>query len=182
MKGIEISNASPLMIRPNSRVRQGRVPGKDLFNCLARFRGEIGLGDQTHDPMAFIDQEKHVATVNRLNTKNVETKVAIKGAGEVGMELLYADEDGLSRSERIIVGRQRAGHLIATGLIFRSLPRKEYSRLGSAGHIVATVRRSLIIYSFFSGFLVILWRSDVTIHTASAPMPSPIEKPRPIRA
>src|SRR4030095_8231563 len=47
-------------------------------------------------PLSY--QEKHVATVNRLNTKNVETKVAIKGAGEIDMELLYADEDRLSRS------------------------------------------------------------------------------------
>src|SRR4030095_15917981 len=45
-------------------------------------------------PLSY--QEKHVATVNRLNTKNVETKVAIKGAGEIDMELLYADEDRLS--------------------------------------------------------------------------------------
>ena len=58
MEGIEISNASPLMIRPNGRVRQGRVLGKNLFNCLARFGGEIGLGDQTHDPMAFIVPSK----------------------------------------------------------------------------------------------------------------------------
>ena len=58
MEGIEIPNASPLMIRPNRRVRQGRVLWKDLVNFLACFGGEIGLSDQTYDPMAFIVPRK----------------------------------------------------------------------------------------------------------------------------
>src|SRR6266542_290068 len=54
MEGIEISYASPLMIRPNGRVRQRHAPGKYLFNLVARVGGEIRMGDQTHDPMAFV--------------------------------------------------------------------------------------------------------------------------------
>ena len=46
------------MIRPNGRVRQRRAPEKQLFNLLARVGGEIRLGDQTHDPMAFIEPGK----------------------------------------------------------------------------------------------------------------------------
>src|SRR5205823_13871012 len=58
MEGIEISYASPFMIRPNGRVRQRHTPGKYLFNLLARVGGEIRLGDQTDDPMAFVVPRK----------------------------------------------------------------------------------------------------------------------------
>jgi hypothetical protein len=68
MERIEISYASPLMIRPNGRIRQGHVPGKDLFNFLARFGGEICLGDQTHNPMAFVEPRKR-----RRKRQQIET-------------------------------------------------------------------------------------------------------------
>ena len=58
MEGIEISYASPLMIRPNGCLRQRHAPGKDLFDFLARFGGEIRLGDQADDPMAFVEPGK----------------------------------------------------------------------------------------------------------------------------
>src|SRR5688500_9172464 len=45
-------------------------------------------------PLSY--QEKTDVSVSRLNTKNVETKVAVNGAREVGIINLYADEGGLS--------------------------------------------------------------------------------------
>src|SRR6266536_2266304 len=47
-------------------------------------------------PLSY--QAKADARASRLNTKNVERKVAINGASEVGIINLYADEVGLSRS------------------------------------------------------------------------------------
>src|SRR5206468_6727520 len=58
VEGIEVSYASSLMIRPNGRVRQRHASGKYLFNLLARIGGEIRLGDQTDDPMAFVVPRK----------------------------------------------------------------------------------------------------------------------------
>ena len=58
MERIEISYASPLMIRPDGGLRQGHVPGKYFFDFLARFGSEIRLGDQTDDPVAFVEPRK----------------------------------------------------------------------------------------------------------------------------
>src|SRR6266576_342718 len=70
MERIEISHASPLMIRPNGRVRQRHVPGKYFFDLLARIGGEIGLGDQTGDPMAFVEPGK-----SRRNCQQIEDEI-----------------------------------------------------------------------------------------------------------
>ena len=58
VEGIEISYASPLVIWPNGCLRQRHASGKDLFDFLARLRGEIRLSDQTDDAMAFVEPRK----------------------------------------------------------------------------------------------------------------------------
>jgi hypothetical protein len=52
---IEIAYASPLMVRPNGCVRQGYASWKYPFDLIARVVGEMSLGDQTDDPVAFVE-------------------------------------------------------------------------------------------------------------------------------
>src|SRR4030095_2722036 len=51
-------------------------------------------------PLSY--QAQAGARVSKWNTKNVERKVAVNGASEVGIINLYADEVGLSRSTVVI--------------------------------------------------------------------------------
>src|SRR5262245_57394454 len=89
-------------------------------------------------PLSY--QEKHVATVNRLNTKNVETKVAIKGAGEIDMELLYADEDRLSRSAHHC-GPAKSRSFNRYRFIFRQLAAKREFQTGIVFWLSSRVAR-----------------------------------------
>ena len=70
MERIKVSYASPLVIGPNGRVGQGHVPGKDRFNSLARFGSEIGLGDQSDDPMAFVEPSKRRRNCQQIEQQN----------------------------------------------------------------------------------------------------------------
>ena len=74
VKGIEISNAPSLMIRPNGGLRQRHAAGKDLFNLLLCFGGEIGLSDQANDPMAFVEPGK-----SPLKRQQVERRKTSRG-------------------------------------------------------------------------------------------------------
>ena len=67
MERVEIPDTSPFMIGPDRSVRQRHVARKYLCDLLACLRGEIRLGNQTDDSMAFVEPGE-----GRRNSQQIE--------------------------------------------------------------------------------------------------------------